>query len=348
MKREIDDSIIIGYINNTITQIEREMVEGWIMKSPENRRYFIEIDSSNDAMKVDANLCSVIDVEKGYQKVIKAQNKPTPYYRSLLIVWQKVAAVLIIPLIVVFSLYLNSEREDVSLNSSESSNITWQEIVSPNGSRVNIDLPDGTRVVLNANSKLRFPVVFALDNREVELDGEAYFDVVSNKTNPFKVKCARETIIATGTAFNVEAYEWDTLSMVILERGVVDVNYNGGNQAIKLMPNERLTRNYKSGVIRKENVDAMQLTAWRDGKLIFRNEKLSEIMRKIGMIYNSDIMFQDKEIMDHIYHATFEDESLREILRLMKMSMPIDFIDIDRKKQPNGDYTRHKIIVKNR
>ncbi|NJO68090.1 MAG: DUF4974 domain-containing protein [Bacteroidetes bacterium] len=93
------------------------------------------------------------------------------------------------------------------------------------------------------------------------------------------------------------------------------------------------------------NGDIYKYIAWKDGRLVFRNEPLADVVKKISQIYNVDIELQGKELQNYRYRATFEEESLFEILKLLKLSSPIQYREVKREIMPNGTFTKRKIII---
>jgi ferric-dicitrate binding protein FerR (iron transport regulator) len=253
----------------------------------------------------------------------------------IIIWWQRVAAILILPVIILMGYLLLNQTKAVT---------AFQEITSPFGMSSKVDLPDGSTVWLNSGSKLKYPVAFASGERNVYLSGEAFFKVHSDKTHPFVVATANVKVRATGTQFNVEAYLTDTITAVTLVEGKVDVNlYGDKNEQLK--PNQRIVLNSNSKTYNLSETNAQHWGVWKDGILAFRDEPLEDVFKRIGRTYNVDIKVKDPVIARQLYRATFEGESLEEILRLLKLSSPIQYKRIDREKQSNNDFKKERIEV---
>ena len=142
---------------------------------------------------------------------------------------------------------------------------------------------------------------------------------------------------ATGTAFNVEGYSNDTINAVTMVNGVVEVELDRSKERLNLKPGQRINYNTKRQNYRVEEVDTYKWCAWKDGKLIFRDEPLDDVFRKIGQVYNADIVVMDKDLAKHMYRATFQGETLDEILRLMKLTVPMKYIEkTSEKAMPNS------------
>jgi len=252
--------------------------------------------------------------------------------------FQRIAAILIIPLILSFLavLYLHS-------NSNSSKNAI-AEIQCPMGVRTKFVLPDGTKGFLNSGSSLEYPVIFAA-NRNVKLDGEAYFEVTSDKKHPFIVKTRNISTKVLGTHFNVIAYENENTEEVTLQEGKVEVYSNQGKKLEILNPNQNIVFNTQTGRYKKNNVEASQFISWTQGKLVFRNEDMQEVAKRLARWYNVDIEIEDPELFKYAFRATFIDESLEEVLKLMALTAPITYREQARKTTSDGTYEKRKIIV---
>ena len=169
-----------------------------------------------------------------------------------------------------------------------------------------MNLPDGSIVWLNSGGELKYPTKFKAGERSVYLNGEAFFEVHSDKKNPFIVYTEDMEVKATGTAFNVEGYSNDTINAVTMVNGVVEVELDRSKERLNLKPGQRINYNTKRQNYRVEEVDTYKWCAWKDGKLIFRDEPLDDVFRKIGQVYNADIVVMDKDLAKHMYRATFQ------------------------------------------
>ncbi|MFR8356941.1 MAG: FecR domain-containing protein [Parabacteroides sp.] len=156
----------------------------------------------------------------------------------------------------------------------------YQEFSTPPGQRARVLLADGTEVWLNANSTLRYPERFNLKQREVELQGEAFFEVEKNKEKPFVVKTSKMDIQVTGTKFNVSAYEAETYFVTSLVEGAVSVSCeNDRNRTFSLRPQQQIiVSDSSSKVALFENTDFL---SWREGVFVFDDMLLTDIIKKL-------------------------------------------------------------------
>lgn len=225
------------------------------------------------------------------------------------------------------------------------------EIVTPVGSRSQIQLADGTIVYLNYGSKLKYPQKFRSKTRNVVLTGEAYFKVAHNPQKPFVVNAGKLKIAALGTEFNVSAYSDEKIIQTTLVNGKVRIEKVGLNAEIDMdimKPGQHHRYNQETGIVLNEFDDIEKYISWKDGKLIFKDESIVTITNKLGRWYNVDFEFQDRESMDFTYTATFIDENLNQILDLLKLATPIDYKILSRKKLADGTFSKQKVIIKKR
>lgn len=322
--------------------IEVAQLTEWIGISETNRQYYEKVRNIWDISdkQVDSKM---INTSEALRKVFDRISE-VPLKRTFWYYWQKVAAVIILPLAfgTLLWLYLNSQKI-ASLNEP-----TYNEVYAAFGTRSALKLADSTLVWLNSGSSLRYPDKFNKKNREVYLKGEAYFEVKSNVSSPFIVRTKTLQVKATGTKFNVLDYDLNPVTEVTLVSGKVFVNgIDNINPELvsELNPNQHLDYDRQTGIKSITDQDAYKYYAWKDGKLIFRNEPFSEVLKKIGQAFNVEIELQGKEMKDFRYRATFEDESFDEILKLLKLSSPINYRELNRNPLPDGSFPKKKVII---
>lgn len=254
------------------------------------------------------------------------------FYRA----FSKVAVVLIIPALitVVVLSYL-------SINFPEKAE-SWAEIHSPVGSRTKFQLPDGTQGWLNGGSSIKYPINF-MKHRNVEISGEAWFDVVHLKSEEFRVITPYFDIKVLGTQFNVIAYDNETTAEVILERGKVLLL--GKDQEVKgeLSPDQHFVYNKSTKALIKTNIDSKAYTSWKDGLLIFKNVPMSEIARRLERRYNAEIILHGDSLKSSIFRATFQDENLDEICKMLSTVAPIKYKIHIREKLPDNTFAKGKV-----
>jgi len=251
-------------------------------------------------------------------------------------VYARVAAVLLIPILVAaFYFYQNQPGEDST---------TWVEIHSPYGARTHFSLPDGSTGWLNSGSVIRYPAQFHAA-RKIDLNGEAYFDVVKNPRSPFLVHAGSVDIKVLGTSFNVVSYDIDSVAEVVVTSGKVEVLANDKNMKQQLLPNERLVFNNLRGNAEKSVVDVQNYTSWKTGKLIFQNDNLGEVVRKLSRFYSVGFTIGENVDRSQSFRAIMEKENLEEVLRYMKLTMSIDYNIRERKTNNEGLVTKREVLI---
>lgn len=248
----------------------------------------------------------------------------------------KVAAILFLPLLLVVLYQWYSGR-------SSEGQLATTEIVAPKGARVRFQLPDGTSGTLNSTSSLVYSSTF-LENRQVTLVGEAYFDVAKDAEHPFTISANNNQIRVVGTKFSLSAYPDDEETELVLEEGkVVFTPYYSDKQKIEVVPGEHLI--CVNGKVTQTEVETWKYTAWKDGKLIFRNDSMTELARRISRWYDVDVEIDNKGLEEYVFRGVFENDPLDEVLRLLQKTSPISYTIVDRKPNADGTYSRTKVII---
>jgi transmembrane sensor len=253
--------------------------------------------------------------------------------------FQRVAAILIFPLLLSFLGYYYFQVK------SSATPVSFAEIQCPMGVRAKFQLPDGSTGYLNSGSRLKYPVQF-IGQRKVELTGEAFFDVVHNAKIPFHVSTKNLDIKVLGTTFNVIANEDEQTEEIVLQTGKVDVSSKSGEQFAVMKPNEQLTLNIEKQTITKNEVEASQYSSWKDGKLVFRNEDMQQVAHRLSRWYNADVVIDDRHLDNYTFHATFMDEPLDEVLKLLSITTPINYSEEKRISDNDGVFQKRKIILR--
>ena len=280
-------------------------------------------ESSNDLREEDMNKSwQTIDNDGDFPALttlrykihylINKREKSISGGRKLIRVFSRVAAILIIPLTIALAYFVYQYTSESGL---------LQTISAPLASRTNFELPDGSKVWLNAGSSIIFPSKFSGKIRKVELVGQAYFDVIHTSV-PFHVEANNTSVEVLGTAFDVSAYYLENVS-VTLVRGKVLVNSDQGNKLV-LSPGEQ-AQIEGNGKISKHEVAAEDFVSWKDNILVFNHEPLEQVVTKLERWYNLSITIGDESIKNINVTGTFMYESIDEILQLLAITEPIKY-----------------------
>ena len=189
---------------------------------------------------------------------------------------------------------------------------------TPTGGQYNIVLADGTKVYLNAVSSIKYPTQFNGDQRIVELDGEAYFEVAKNKNKPFIVKSGDQDIEVLGTHFNVHAYDNESVVKTTLLEGSVAVNYK--NQKAILKPGQQSNVSDKFNKITIKQVDTEAAIAWKNGRFKFDNADLKTVMRQLERWYGIKVEYRGDVPDVRFNGGTFMNKNLSEVLKVLELS----------------------------
>ncbi|MCH5597867.1 FecR family protein [Niabella ginsengisoli] len=249
--------------------------------------------------------------------------------------WLPAASVILILMLPV--LFLLSERNKLKIEKTAIS----QKIITETGMHKKVFLPDGTSVTLNAGSELSVSPTFGKKDRNVYLIGEGLFDVAHNKELPFVVHTDRYKVKALGTRFNVKCYMNDPTSETSLLEGKVQILVNGGAKDVvykTLEVNQKFViKNESDSIQTKEEVTAHVAplayddanrnieTAWVNNFLIFEDMKLGEIKNILERRFDVEIVIKDSKLLDYRYTASFEKETIDEILEALQLSYPFSY-----------------------
>jgi transmembrane sensor len=283
-----------------------------------------------------------IDSHVAFTRVSDRIRNVQPAYRVLNIA-MRIAATLFIPLLLVSSWMFYKQ-----FSQADSVKLAMQEITSPPGIRSQVVLPDGSKVWLNAESTLKFPVPFPKDFRNVNLLGEAFFEVTKNQKQPFVVHSGNVEVKVLGTRFDCKAFEDDKTIEVILEEGKVALNSNAGSgqEESFLKPGDRAVIDKATGETQIKNEEIGKYIAWHTGKLVFDNTSMAEVVSMLERWYGVDVVVQDKNILNYRFTTTFDNESIFHVIELLSLSSPIQMKYIQASiGKDNQTQTKAKILI---
>jgi ferric-dicitrate binding protein FerR (iron transport regulator) len=228
--------------------------------------------------------------------------------------------------------------------------LVYQEIKASYGTQTKVVLADGTIVWLNSGSTLKFPASFKnTSEREVNLNGEGFFEVAKDDLKPFIVNTSMLDVKVYGTSFNISAYD-DYQSMTIaLEEGKVSVIKDKGNlekELIVLKPSEVVEYNTTDKKLYHSSDSHIEKhSAWKDGHIIFYGDPIDLVIKRLEKWYNIKIIVQDDELQGYRFTATFIDESLEQMLSLLSLSSPMTYKIIPAQKLEDNSYSKRKVIL---
>ncbi len=213
--------------------------------------------------------------------------------------------------------------------------LVYNELIVPNGERYGVQLSDGTRVILNAGSSLKYPVNFIKGrNREVYLSGEAFFKVANDSTHPFTVVSNGMGVKVLGTQFNISSYpENSEISAVLTEGSIELYKIEEPVKSSLLKPGQMASWHRKGENMTISEVDVRTYTGWMDGELIFKSASFRNILERLERSYNVEIINNDYILNAEVFTASFhiDIESIIDVLDYLKLERPFTYTIDDNK-----------------
>lgn len=219
------------------------------------------------------------------------------------------------------SALLTYQTRQQPVNADES--LSMNTLSIPRGKLYQLILPDGSKVWLNAQTKLQFPSNFKNDERVVELTGEAYFEVAHFSNWPFRVKSAGQTVEVLGTKFNITGYPEDGQTTTTLASGSVKVYNDNATQMLKPGQMALLTKGNSGFALSTADVD--ETLAWKDGILVFKDANTDDLMRAIGRAFDVDFEIDDKVKAQHFGGSYPIKNGLANLLRNLEQTNVVHF-----------------------
>lgn len=190
--------------------------------------------------------------------------------------------------------------------------VTYNEVIVPQGADYQLTLADGTHVMLNSDSRIRFPDEFQGGERRVYIQGEVYFKVVHDENCPFFVETETMTVRVLGTEFNIKAYE-GTGSATTLVSGLVGVKTE--KDSLTLVPGEQCEVDKVSGRLTVRKVDLVTVLAWKNGEFVFKDVALEDMMNELSRWYDMEVVYESKTLKSDRYYIYVErSKTLEEVL----------------------------------
>lgn len=359
----MDRELFIKYLQNRCSSKELERVIEWFNNEAgmiSGRAFLYKFweemrDEEEDLDEGSSKLLHRIHYDinrKESEKLVSESNDNPVRYKKRRRIFQsliRIAAVLFIPLFIA-TLYISKNQISFEIPEAKEKESVYTNVYSPVGSISQVDLPDGTKVWLNHNTTLIYPQTFSNNSRNVNLTGEAYFEVKHDPDNPFIVETGELDIVATGTEFNVMAFpEADRVEITLASGKVLlKKNRSGGSSktVLEMIPNEHAVYDSKTNklVYGYENIDKYIL--WKEGRIVFQNDPLDRVAESLSRFYNVEIVVEDSILSDYTYTATFVDETLPQVMELLELATPIEYSITSRKKKDDGTFTKRIITIR--
>lgn len=292
--------LLTRYFLGQCTEAEKEAIRQWLESDEANRQLFI-----NERIRFDASLL-VDEQALGRKKRLSLSPRIVRYV--------EIAASV---LLLLGGFFAYDTYRDEQLRRAV------QTVYVPVGNRTNILLPDGTNVWLSANTTLRYPIAFSSQNREVSLNGEAYFEVKKDK-KPFIVRTDKYNVKVLGTTFDVEAYAGKPTFKTVLYEGKVKLYDEAASEMVLLSPGQ--TARLVGDRLEVSATTEGNSYRWKDGLIYIEDKSFEEIMELFEKFYDIRIVIQNKKVGDLGYHGKLRiSDGVEHALRVLQNDYPFTY-----------------------
>lgn len=319
MEKELIDNLIALKLSGQINQDQNIKLTEWVNLSAENQQYYNEIEKIWNVSDLDSNFNP--DVNKAWSKLQKELNLTVNDSKVISInkpkfnIYRIAAAITVL---LGFSVILyNTMKSPAMIEYATNANET-KEIV----------LPDNSKVILNANSTLKYPEKFSGDTRSVELKGEAFFDVSKDKEHAFIISTFDAYTKVLGTSFNIKALSASEKVTVSVVTGKVEVGLVNGNAKTQLVPGNTAIVDMQQSNIEKVENSINNINAWKTGVLHFDDQLISVLINDLELLYNVNIE-ANSTILNCHFTGSFNKPELSEVLNILELSNGITHFEKD-------------------
>lgn len=302
------------YMQDEADEAELQQLLEWVRQSPENRN---ELFNEKDIWDASALLKNSRNYKM--EEELSRFNKSIGSKKKILLPnWVKVAAMLVIALGVGWLI-----RGQVGNKNGVTQIAELKEVFVPKGQMSQVFLADGTRIWLNSDSKISVPSVFTGNEREVVLDGEAFFEVAKDKDHPFIVKTVGQKIEVLGTSFNVRAYKGNNIQTTLNEGKIKLIT---ANEEVILDPNDQSLFDLTTGRLNIRKVNTNFYDSWKEGRYEFMNENLVEVFKLVERWYDVEISYKASEFNNMYFSGVIRrNKPVSHFLQLLDLTVPVVF-----------------------
>lgn len=290
--------ILYKFFEGKASPKEQRLIGQWLDESEKHKEVLVRERMVFDAMIVSGGITD-------RQSVQSRKKRTRVVFMELL----RVAAVILVMFLVGGYIYVR-KMEEIRL----ANNI----VTVPVGQRVNLQLPDGTSVWLNASSEIIYPAYFSGSNREIHLNGEAYFEVEHNASKPFIVHTETFDIKVLGTKFNVEAYKgMEGFTTALMEGSVEVTDRKNKDKSVRLYPAQKVA--FRNGELCKSPIDNYDVYRWREGLICFKETRFADLMRQLEKNYGVRILINNEAVKEKVFSGKFRTtDGIDNALRLLQ------------------------------
>lgn len=276
----MDDKLLQLYFEGKTADEDSRLITNWLEEDESNMHYYQQ-------------LCRLYEINL-WDEALEENNvtKHFSFRRSVVRKFIEIAAIFALGFIVNYTIHFSKEKSEP---------VSMQTVYAPIGQNARIILADGSKVWLNAGSNLQFPTRFDGNQRNVILEGEAFFEVEADKTKPFIVSTENYSIKALGTSFNVYAYKQSQKFETALLTGKVDVANRNTGQSLSLLPNNRAV--LVKGRLTTSPIQDANYFSWKEGILFF-DEPLESVLEKLELYFDVKIKIENKHLFNIKQYCT--------------------------------------------
>jgi ferric-dicitrate binding protein FerR (iron transport regulator) len=304
-------SLIVRYLSKESTPEDESELLDWLAKDPSNQHVFKEWQQIWESHAVHE---SSFDFSKGLDRLNKAVDNSE--VKSTRASWRKLAASITIFLAASLAIYFIADR-----SSSNTEFITYQQQTTTSGQRTTLSLEDGSMIILNANSSLKYPKEFSIDKREVFLVGEAFFQVSKDAKRPFIIHSGEIDTQVLGTSFNINSNK----DFVTVSVATGKVKVMRGDVEEVILPKEKIVYGVQRKKMFKTVANLEHELAWKNNTIIFEDSQLSHVAVKLREFYGVSVVFEAEILKKCLVTGKFINQPIEIILKAISFSTGIRY-----------------------
>lgn len=316
------DSLTLSFLEKTISSEELQTLRNWVKESAGNKAYFLRLEEAwlLSGASDDKKLFHKEQAFQIFKNRIRNETRPKGKILTFKKIFSYAACILLIFMAGVVTQYLTE------LSSMDKELLTYS-LETPRRAKLKVNLPDGSLVWLNAASTLHYNNQFGINNRELSLQGEGYFEISKNPKLPLVVTSGNAKVKVLGTKFNVQNYQNDDEMRVTLLEGSIDFSDSRYEKSILLKPNQMINYNKKSGILRVKDINAAYSNAWINNTVFFNEEKLDKIAKVIERAFDVTIQFGNEDLKNLVFYGdiTIEAENIMQIMDIMSATNKFNY-----------------------
>lgn len=308
MMTDHQEELILKFLQGNLSHKERESFELWLKEDTANQKLVADYEQ---LWKAGVNPAKPADVQTAeeWNKLFRAINETPVVHLNPRFTLLKVAATLILLLAASAVIYLTFIKKGTILHETA-------------GTIERIELPDGSEVWLNEKSKLTYSDDFT-DARNLELEGEGFFEVKRDPTKPFTIHTAGADVRVLGTSFNVRAYTDTDQTEVYVATGKVSLSTTDQQKTVILLPSTTGLFNRNNGTIEKDTSQHLNAVSWRDRRLVFHKTAMKEVVKTLKTYFKTDIRVNNEKLLSCRFTGTFDEPSLNEVLETIRLALDL-------------------------